>query len=850
MTSGFCTLFLTAELPALSANVRIEGPGQGKLTVRRQSTTDFRIFTVTSATDVTISGLVITNGKPVGPTSGGAIANTGSAVVNVIDSFVTGNSTNANAGGGGAIANTGTGTINVVNSNITDNIVNIDVVDGAWGGGGGIINSSTGTVNVSKSFVVGNKVLGGRRNSVMAGAGIFNPINGTVNVTDSFISGNTLTIAGSFGAHGGGGGISVAGGMLNVANTMISDNVVNGGDPAFGIRGGGLLIQGGSVSVSNSAIFNNQVLGSGGGIANSAGILKVTNSTLTANKGIGGGIFGTGTIKSSLIAKNIFGALTDVDVKGEFTSEGFNFIGIENGSTGFTAPTDQKGTGAARIDPKLDPNGIPIPGTAIQAPGLPLCGSPVIDKGTSEGQTTDIRGTGFSRTLDDPDEANAGDGTDTGAFERQTPCGQSTLTVNNTSDGDDANPGDGNCDSNAAAAGSQCSLRAALREANAVARDYTINFAIPTNDPGFDQSTGRHTINFASALPDVTQGNLVINGPGADKLTVRRNTGFFRIFTFAGVVENITLSGLTVSNGFNPTGDGGAVSFSGKTLNVNACLFNENIAGWSGGAIFAFASDRMNVTSSTFVGNFSSGTGSFGGGGAIHIRGPLTVTDSTFTDNIASGYGGAINAHNLTAGADSNITDCQFDNNGADAGGGIAAGNFGSITRVTKSTFRHNTSTVINSKGGAIFQIDGTLNVVSSTLSANDNYAIATNGGASIITTNITDSTINGNTGGGVLSEDATTPSGRFLNITNSTISDNVGGPGIKVLRITLNISNSTISHNEGGGVLRLISENPGTWTVKSSIIANNPAFADVLGAFTSGGYNVIGNPGRLHRFR
>jgi hypothetical protein len=52
-----------------------------------------------------------------------------------------------------------------------------------------------------------------------------------------------------------------------------------------------------------------------------------------------------------------------------------------------------------------------------------VCGSPAIDRGTSNGLTgsltTDQRGTGFARTLDDTGIANAsgGDGTDIGAFE-------------------------------------------------------------------------------------------------------------------------------------------------------------------------------------------------------------------------------------------------------------------------------------------------------------------------------------------------------------------------------------------------------------------------------------------------
>src|SRR5262249_60505987 len=89
------------------------------------------------------------------------------------------------------------------------------------------------------------------------------------------------------------------------------------------------------------------------------------------------------------------------------------------------------------------PSGASTPRRPTPSPGVPLCGSPVIDKGNSNGLLTDLRGAGFPRIVDDPNESNAADGADIGAFERQTACAQLSFTVNNTSDADDANPGDG-----------------------------------------------------------------------------------------------------------------------------------------------------------------------------------------------------------------------------------------------------------------------------------------------------------------------------------------------------------------------------------------------------------------------
>ena len=109
-------------------------------------------------------------------------------------------------------------------------------------------------------------------------------------------------------------------------------------------------------------------------------------------------------------------------MSGTFTSEGFNLVGIADGGPGFSQPTDQKGTAAAPLDPKFDPNPVVvnIGPYAFDVPGLPLCGSPAIDKATSDGLITDLRGAGSSRVIDDPNVPNTGDGADVGALERQT----------------------------------------------------------------------------------------------------------------------------------------------------------------------------------------------------------------------------------------------------------------------------------------------------------------------------------------------------------------------------------------------------------------------------------------------
>ena len=182
--------------------------------------------------------------------------------------------------------------------------------------------------------------------------------------------------------------------------------------------------------------------GVGGAIDNvNASKLSLTNSTITANfSGFGGsGVYNdtttnaTANVKSTLIAGNyggigivgststkaIIGASPDVN--GAFNSGGFNLIGAKDGSTGFTAATDKKGTVASPLNPKLDPKGLRSNGGPTQTIAL-ITGSPAIDKGTSVGLTgtltTDQRGS--PRKVDKSvGNATGGDGTDIGAFEVQ-----------------------------------------------------------------------------------------------------------------------------------------------------------------------------------------------------------------------------------------------------------------------------------------------------------------------------------------------------------------------------------------------------------------------------------------------
>lgn len=355
---------LNSALPTVTDSVEIFGPGASNLTVRRASGT-FRVLSVGAGTTVNISGLTLSNGNG---SLGGAILNEGTT--NLTNCALTGNI--VTSAGGGIYNNLGI--VTVTNCSITSNA--------APSGGAGIYNAS-GTVTVTSSEVR-NNLGGGILNVRASSPAILHLIKSNVSENNS---GSGIT-AGTQGA-------------VNATNSTISFNSAS--------TGGGLITSGASLNLTNCTIVgNNATVGGGGGI-------RVAN--------------GNAQLKSCLVAQNSAADMTP-DVSGDFgsafTSAGFNLIGKKDGSTAFVQVTDQTGTIAAPLDPKIDPSGLQNNGGPTQTIAL-LATSPAIDKGTSNGLTgnltTDQRGTGFSRTFDYPTIANAagGDGTDIGAFELLTP---------------------------------------------------------------------------------------------------------------------------------------------------------------------------------------------------------------------------------------------------------------------------------------------------------------------------------------------------------------------------------------------------------------------------------------------
>jgi hypothetical protein len=360
------TILLTRGELQISHSVTINGPGAGTLAVNGNGT--FRVFE-NFASDVTVSGITITNG--------------------FVLSF------------GGGISSDGGGTLTVTNSVISGNITGNPDLGGS--GGGGLYYAGGGTLTVANSVISGNGTYG-------IGGGMRVEDGVSVTITDSTISDNSVFIVNVL--FLGGGGISAGDALLIVMNSTISGNSAG--------LGGGILTGGDAqLTVMNSTISGNVATSvPGGGGIYCSGPVTVTNSTISGNSaevGNGGAIhnFGATQIEDTVLNAGASGG-TIFNDGGTVTSLGYNLASDDGGGV-LIGPGDQINT-----DPMLGPlqdNGGPTFTHAL------LPGSPAIDAGDPNFTPPpffDQRGPGFDRVVNGR--------IDIGSFEVQGPAPTPTTT--------------------------------------------------------------------------------------------------------------------------------------------------------------------------------------------------------------------------------------------------------------------------------------------------------------------------------------------------------------------------------------------------------------------------------------
>ncbi len=172
------------------------------------------------------------------------------------------------------------------------------------------------------------------------------------------------------------------------------------------------------------------------------------------------------------------------------------------------------------------------------------------------------------------------------------PAQAATFTVNtSTTDAQDANLGDGQCDWDLATAGNQCTLRAAIEQANATSGADTINFNI-------GGTASVKTISPASELPAITEA-VTINGysqSGASPNTLAEGNNAVIKIQLDGTNAGDLANGLVIE----------ASDSTIKGLAVNRFALN--------GILIFGSSTRGNKVEGNFIGTDAAGSSALGNG--------------------------------------------------------------------------------------------------------------------------------------------------------------------------------------------------------------------------------------------
>jgi hypothetical protein len=324
----------------------------------------------------------------------------------------------------------------------------------------------------------------------------------------------------------------------------------------------------------------------------------------------------------------------------------------------------------------------------------------------------------------------------------------------------------------------------------------TLNNSTISQNSATDYGGGIYTYWNSNLIVDngsIIQGNTATYGGG--------------IYNFAGTVKIDRGSAIT---GNQATDGAGIWNDSSLSLNHNSTISN-NIAQKNGGGLYSGDGSRVTIQNSSVSGNRSVA----GNGGGIFVVGNryLSMVNSSLNGNQALVGGGMfISTYDRVTITSSTISS----NVAANGGGGIA--NQGNLT-LDRDTVKDNIANTFT--GGGIWNNGGTLNTTNSTFSGNQ-----------------------AGFGGAIWNGNNVNNRNAIVNLTNSTLSGNNAalGGGVFNQLGTLNLKSDTISNNVGAGVV-----NNDRATVGNTIVAGNRnsstnSISDVLGNFTSLGYNLIGS--------
>ncbi|MEM7030593.1 MAG: choice-of-anchor Q domain-containing protein [Chloroflexota bacterium] len=341
---------------------------------------------------------------------------------------------------------------------------------------------------------------------------------------------------------------------------------------------------------------------------------------------------------------------------------------------------------------------------------------------------------------------------------------ENTFVINNTLDRDDASPGDGVCDSDATLSGEQCTLRAAISEANASAGVFTITVPAGTYTLAI---TGTHEDDNVTGDLDINS-DIHLIGAGPDQTIIQGGATISqsvdRVFHILNGINTLLIRDLTIRHGY--------IANSGTVVG--------QIDDGAGIFVVGQPNATVHIQNTKITHNHNLDLREDGGGLANMGGGTVIIRDSEISHNKLRGELGS-------------------------SGGGIFSV-FGSDTIIFNSVISENFA---GGKGGGIYtNRDGATVRISQSLIAN-NYATDIGGGIqSGATVYLTNTTVSGNatasTGGGVSND---SPESQ-LYLYHTTIANNIAdfdqdnhgdGGGIHLISGTIIMSNSIIAGNWQG---------------------------------------------------
>ena len=315
--------------------------------------------------------------------------------------------------------------------------------------------------------------------------------------------------------------------------------------------------------------------------------------------------------------------------------------------------------------------------------------------------------------------------------------------------------------------------------------------------------------------------SITITGPKAG--VTLDACGACRVFNIADGAGNVSISNITIANGYAATGSGGGIySGASNVLTVDNCVFTNNetarTSGYYGGGIYS--ASAVTVNKSSFSGNYAYGAGVSGAGEAVYVAngGSLSFSNSEITQPIS-----------LSTNATLTITDCNI-HVGTDKIA-LLVGNNAQITisgsqftknaqalqtgskanvNISSSVFTSNGTTTQSLKGGAISIADDSTVIIENNCEFAENSSKADGGAVYIAgrsTVTITDAKFDRNSsryGGAIFFSgrggSTFTIEKSIFTSNNSTMNGGAFGIGDYTINSQIKILSSTFESNASGG--------------------------------------------------